>query len=110
MLFRSAQLPVISDEDIRAAGMLVDGDWVTGWRTVKSQHCGTTEYLPGQHYIAPYFSVDTNTDCHPGLYVASKEWLATNYPGDPIVEVKFNKYVLLHAGDKWRVREFDVVK
>ena len=47
-----------------------DGEFVIAYRTRKSMFiCKTTEYMDGQEYVAPYFSID-QTECHPGLYIS----------------------------------------
>ena len=98
-----AQTQTIPDAAIAAAGLAIDGQWVTGRRTARSLHCGATEYLPGSAHVAPWFSTAA-TACHPGLYLAGAEWLATQYPDEPTVEVRCLRADLLHAGDKWRCR------
>jgi hypothetical protein len=99
-----APLPEISSEAITAAGLTIDGQWVIGRRTAWSQHCGATRYAPGSAHIAPWFSVDATTDCHPGLYLAGAEWLSTRYPGTTTVEVRCLRSELVLAADKWRCR------
>jgi hypothetical protein len=41
-----------------------------GSRTQNQPHMGGEDYELGRLYIAPYFSHDPTTACHPGLYVA----------------------------------------
>jgi len=55
------------------------------FRTSKSQHVGSTEYVPGHTYTAPVFSFDCATDCHPGIYAASLKWMQENYEDAPLV-------------------------
>ena len=44
-------------------------------RTAVSQHMQPAKtYKPGQLYVAEHLSLCPVTDCHPGLYVAGKEW------------------------------------
>lgn len=56
------------------------------YRTVSSRHVGNTVYEPGRTYVAPRLSFDAATACHPGIYAASREWMAENYPGCALVE------------------------
>jgi len=104
-----AQLPAISDEEITQAGLEIDGDWVYGWRTKRSQVVGNAIYEPGI-YTAPVFSVDTETSCHPGIYIAGEAWLRDNYPGTDIVRCRCRRIELLHAGDKWRCKQLEVLE
>ncbi len=39
-------------------------------RTAGQIHMGGERYQPGHLYVAPWFSRDVATDCHPGLYLA----------------------------------------
>jgi len=55
------------------------------FRTAKSQHIGSTEYVPGHTYTAPVLSFDCATDCHPGIYAATLSWMKENYPDTPLV-------------------------
>jgi hypothetical protein len=106
-----AALP--TDEDITQAGLELHGDRVYGWRTKTSRHCGSTVYEVGKEYEAPWFSADPTASCHPGLYLAGKEWLEENYPDVEVVRVYCLRSELVHAGtepdDKWRARRLWVV-
>lgn len=87
-----------------------DDTHIYGWRTRESQHCGKTTYIPGT-YVAPWFSADISTDCHPGLYFASREWCEKEYPGTALVRVKVAKSDALRTvGGKWRCRKFEVIE
>ena len=99
-----ASVPAISDDAILCAGLTIDGQWVLGRRTARSQHCGATEYLPGSAHVAPWLSVDGATGCHPGLYLASADQVSSQYPAATTVEVRCLRSELVHAGDKWRAR------
>jgi hypothetical protein len=99
-----------TDEDITQAGLELRGDKVYGWRTETSRHCGSAFYEVGKEYEAPWFSVDHTTPCHPGLYLAGKEWLEENYPNAGVVRVYCLCSELVHAGDKWRARRLWVVE
>jgi hypothetical protein len=99
-----------TDGDIKRAGLELRGDKVYGWRTKESTCCGSTTYEVGKEYTAPWFSVDHNTECHPGLYLAGKEWLDENYKGFEVVRVYCLRSELVHAGDKWRARRLWVVE
>jgi hypothetical protein len=98
-------LPPLTDEEITAAGLIVDGDLVRGWRTSVSQVCGNTSYEPGSHHVAPWFSTDSETPCHPGIYLASQEYLASNHEGVLIVPCHCLRSELVHAGDKFRTKQ-----
>jgi hypothetical protein len=87
-----------------------DGDYIIGYRTKKSQHCGKTIYETGNHYVAPYFSVDTETKCHPGIYLATIIWLHNNYSIEKYVKVKALKSETIKAGDKYRAKQIWVIE
>lgn len=55
------------------------------YRTAQSQHVGSTEYVPGHTYTAPVLSFNCATDCHPGIYAGSLEWMYENYQDVPLV-------------------------
>ena len=44
-------------------------DRVYGSRTADSQHVGSHDYRPRRWHVAPWFSVDASTECHPGIYL-----------------------------------------
>ena len=95
----------IEDTTIETDGMIVQGPWVYGWRTVRSQHCGSTTYAAQEApYVAPQFSADTGSPCHPGIYLAGKAYLAENYPNVPIVPCRCLRSDLVRAGDKYRCK------
>jgi hypothetical protein len=98
-------------KDIKAAGFKVKGKLVYGWRTQRSQYCGSQEYVPGRCHKAPVFSVDKSTPCHPGIYLASKkDWLEKEYGKDiKLVQCFCRKDELVHAGDKWRCKRLWIV-
>jgi hypothetical protein len=98
-----APIPSITDEEIIAAGMVVDGDLVRGHRTARSQHCGVSDYSCPGEYTAPVLSV-APTACHPGIYMAGREWLERQYPGIPLVACHCLRAELYHVGDKWRAK------
>ena len=100
----AATLPTISDEEITAAGLELDGSWVIGWRTARSVHVGSTEYLPGSVHAAPWFSADTSTSCHPGIYLASVAWLDDEFGLCARVRCRCLRAELCHAGEKWRAK------
>ena len=98
-----AQLP---ETDL--SGLEEKDGWYYGYRTRRSQHCGNTVYEPGKSYTAPYFSVSTETTCHPGIYLAPLAWLKEKYPDEPLVRVRA-KHVL-KAGDKYRAKYIEVLE
>lgn len=55
------------------------------YRTPRSQHVGSTEYIPGHTYTAPVLSWDVATECHPGIYAASLAWMRKNYEARDLV-------------------------
>jgi hypothetical protein len=55
------------------------------YRTAWSQHVGATEYSPGRTYIAPNLSFSVETECHPGIYAGSLDWMHKNYRNVPLV-------------------------
>ena len=101
-----AILPLPTADQWRSWGFEVEGDKIWCWRTATSQHCGSTDYTPAGEYVAPVFSIDQFTACHPGIYFGTKEWCETNYPRVPIVR----GYVLIteaiKAQDKFRAKRF----
>ncbi len=79
------------------------------WRTQQSIHIGSIFYMPGV-YIAPVFSTDKNSTCHPGLYLADKKWLQNEYGSDiALVRVLANVRDAFPVADKMRVRKFEVL-
>lgn len=105
----SSPIPAITDDDIVEAGLEIDGDYVIGWRTARSMHAGSTEYVPGMRYVAAYFSVAA-TECHPGLYFASRAWVQSEYPESDHIRVRCARADLHRAGKKWRCRSFEVIR
>jgi uncharacterized protein YjbI with pentapeptide repeats len=99
----------ISGVDLLAAGLEPRGGYVHGWRTRVSQQAGVMAYERGRIYVAPWFSTDAATDCHPGIYLAGLAWLEREYPGVDLVHVRCQRADLLHAGDKWRARAIEVI-
>jgi hypothetical protein len=107
----AALLSIIPDSNIEAAGLRIHGPWVYGWRTARSQHAGSTEYaIRDEPYVAPWFSVDSETSCHPGIYLAGKSYLAKEYDGHALVACKCLRSELVHAGDKWRCKRLWIVE
>lgn len=102
-------VPSIPDREIISAGLEIYGEYVVGYRTQKSQHCGNIVYIPGTLVIAPYLSKDINMVCHPGIYLAGMNWLMWQYPNSDYVKVKCRRDELIHAGDKWRARRLWVI-
>ena len=101
-----AVIPELTDEEIISAGLRIEGDRVYGRRTRKSRWVGNTDYTPGLQYWCPVFSVCTETECHPGLYLASDKWLDScdEYDGCERVDCYCLRSELVHAGDKWRAK------
>jgi hypothetical protein len=105
-----APVPELTDKEILDAGLEIRGDLVYGWRTKISQHADSTVYGIGREYRAPWFSVCRYTDCHPGLYLASWEWLRKRYTYQPRVRCYCRRDELVHAGDKWRAKRLWIVE
>lgn len=100
-----AAVPALIDDELRAAGLDVRGVFVHGFRTRLSQCCGVTDYAPRpEEYVAPWFSVDSLSPCHPGIYIAGRAWLAEKYPAEQLVACHCRRDELVHAGDKWRCK------
>jgi hypothetical protein len=105
-----ATIPDTTDEDLIAAGFEISGEYVLGWRTACSQHCGDTMYVTrNEPYCAQYFSTDADTPCHPGIYLAGMVWLEREYAGVDLVRVKCRRDELVQAGDKWRAKRVWVI-
>lgn len=103
-------IPPLTDEEILTAGLEIDGEWVLGYRTTRSIFIGRTEYIiRDEPYIAPIFSSCTITDCHPGIYLASWEWLKKDYSYRELVRCKCLRSELIHAGDKWRAKRLWII-
>jgi uncharacterized protein YjbI with pentapeptide repeats len=85
-----------------------DGDFFIAWRTKKSIHCGDTVYEPGE-YSAPWFSADVSTECHPGLYFSTRDWLENEYSCE-LVRVRVNVHDCVVAASKTRCRKFVVLE
>lgn len=95
--------------DVREADGPVGRDlYVYGARTVRSEHCGDTEYVPGRCYVAPHFSV-APTECHPGIYLATHEWLDEGDYSTARVEVCALARETHRAGDKFRTKRLWVL-
>ena len=103
-------VPYLSDTEITEAGLEIVGDRVYGYRTALSLRCGDTCYvIRDAPYVAPWFSTDSDTSCHPGIYLASKKWLAMSYSDRSLVRCYCMRSELVHAGDKWRCKRLWVV-
>jgi hypothetical protein len=101
------------DAPIQATDLLnleCPGDgYAYGYRTARSQHCGSTEYVPGQTYRALWLSHDVTTECHPGIYLASLAWLQSYYPGEPVVRCRARIDRIVCAGDKYRTDALEIL-
>lgn len=95
-------------EEVVKAGMLIDENgYVHGWRTATSKYCGSTDYTKPGRYTCPWFSTDTSTKCHPGLYFASKDTI-TDYP-PPFVKTMAHISTIVAAIDKFRTKELWII-
>ena len=77
------------------------------WRTRVSQVCGNQQYTPGLYTAV--LSRDTETSCHPGIYFATREWLADNYPNAALVACRVKLGHIVRAGDKFRTDEIEIL-
>ena len=105
----NAPVPAITDAEITAAGLETRDDRIYGYRTLRSLYCGDTEYTPGEH-VASVFSVDRHTECHPGIYFASREWLVEKHPQESLVRCYALRTETVHAGGKWRAKRIWVTE
>jgi hypothetical protein len=69
------------------------------YRSARSEYNGSTEYLPGKTYTAPYLSHDALTECHPGIYACDTPIMAREW-SDSIVKcyVRDGDYVVVDKG------------
>ena len=102
--------PSLARKWLKSRGIHVDiGGNFIAWRTKISQHMGVTVYVPGC-YSAPVFSTDKKSSCHPGLYLASKNWLKDTYDENiRLVRVLANVRDAFPVDNKMRVRKFEVL-
>lgn len=99
----------ITENKLRSHGFEIDADGMAiGYRTKKSVVCGTTDYRIGR-YVAPWFSTCGKTECHPGIYVGTHEYIQNMYNSEGIVCVKFWPSSCVKAGNKFRCKEIFVV-
>ena len=109
----TAPVPYPTRAECEEAGFEIkshsDGDAAWGWRTKQSLCVGNTTYTAGWH-MAPVFSVDRGTKCHPGIYLGpSLAWME-HYPGIPLVRCWAWRHEMVHAGDKFRAKRIYVVE
>ena len=74
-----------------------------------SQHVGSTDYSAPGMYLAPVFSVCTDTSCHPGIYLASAGWLDGNGYSQDRVQCRALITDCIVAGGKVRARKIEVL-
>lgn len=110
-----AKIPKIRRSDTTDAGLeirrVADITYVYGWRTRTSMHVGYTRYRTGRTYTVPWFSVSTADGdcCHPGLYLAGKQWLIDEYGDTRCWRCRCKLSDLHHAGDKFRCRSLEIL-
>ena len=107
-----AVIPTKMQETLRKTFDVDANGYFIAYRTRVSLHITPeTEYEVGKEYIAPVFSVSTETDCHPGRYFATQDWLNTNegYADPEWVTVRVHISDALAAWDKFRCRKFTVI-
>ena len=104
-------VPALTDAELDAAGLELDGPWVLGWRTARSVHVGSTVYAPGSSHEAPWFSVDVEMPCHPGIYLAPRDWIDREFGVRcAVVRCRALRAELVHAGDKWRAKRLWIAR
>jgi hypothetical protein len=97
----------VTDEELLNAGLKFDEETslVYGYRTCTSIHVGSTRYEPRNRYDADVFSVDSNTECHPGIYFAGLIWVRERYfSQNRFIRVSCLRHEIVHVGDKFRTR------
>jgi uncharacterized protein YjbI with pentapeptide repeats len=77
------------------------------YRTKVSKYVGNTIYTPGT-YIAPVFSTDEYTDCHPGLYFTSLNNALKM--SNEVISIVTNIDQVVAGPTKLRCKRFRVVK
>jgi uncharacterized protein YjbI with pentapeptide repeats len=99
--------------DLSAFEITPDGKLI-GYRTSRSVHVKGHKYEPGQSYTATLFSMDTGTDCHPGLYVfpdvEEALELAVRHNTSVVVVHIDPSHVMRTVGGNYRCKAFTVVK
>jgi hypothetical protein len=96
---------VIPPQDL--SGWEQDTEYVYGWRTRRSVYYGSHIYAVGAHR-APYFSVSSETECHPGIYGCPTREEAERISPD-VVRYRARKSDTLCVGAKWRHRAIEVL-
>ena len=90
-----------------------DSDFVVGYRTSDSILVGEQTYEIGKEYCAPYFFVDTRTECGLGLYlyptIEQAKELADHY-GYNVIKVIAMRKETMKAGSKYRTKRFLVLE
>ena len=105
------ELPHVTDEQLKSIGLTEDPDnsqKVWGYRTFVSQYHGEKRYEAGGH-IAPVFSTSSN-ECHPGIYIASREYLLNEFEDRCHVRCWTLRKDLLIRGNKARTRKLVVTE
>jgi len=96
---------------LNVAGLNLFNGKVYGYRTLKSRHFGSTEYVPrDEPYKAPYFSTDKETACHPGIYLAGIKYLNYEYGDGFYARVYCLHNEMIQAADKFRCKRLWVTK
>jgi hypothetical protein len=82
-----------------------------GYRTSESVYTGTNVYQTGKTYTAPVFSVSTEDDCHPGLYLyATLDEYKRNHINPSYVKVVANIRDTMLVNGSIRTKRFRVVE
>jgi uncharacterized protein YjbI with pentapeptide repeats len=106
-------LALVPKTDLSAFKRTQNGKLI-GYRTSRSVHVTGHNYEPGQSYLAPFFSKDTGTDCHPGLYVLpdleSARALAQERQTNIVVVHIDPAHAMRTVGGNYRCKAFTVVK
>ena len=101
----------VPQTDLSGLGEADADGFITCYRTKRSLLFSSTVYEPGRVYTAPVFSVDTETECHPGLYVAPLDWLREAFPREKLVKVRVSvSDTIRTVGGKYRTRRMEVIE
>jgi Pentapeptide repeats (8 copies) len=88
-----------------------DSRYLIGYRTDKSVYTSDNTYEPGKTYTAPFFSVDPNTSCHPGLYFSTLDEALrlAEEKNMRVIRVRVELAGALAVGNKFRCKSFTVL-
>jgi hypothetical protein len=94
-----------TDEEILAAGLSVDGEYIVGWAIGNDK-----EYIPGNLIISQIFSFCNKTEKHPGLYLNKLNYFLTgDMSNSVLVQCRCLKSETVHIGNVWRTKKLWVL-